>query len=181
MKSCGALPPAQDRRENGKKGGKKMICEEIPVKELMEECLERKGILAEMFGISLEADLDDTEARLWGDRRLLRAALNNLIDVSMRHNRRGGKITLACRRDGKRTSMIVSDNGKGIPYEELCSIRDLFSRVGRPCLEEGEPVPSGLIGLAVVRDVADLHGGRVSVRSLRGEGTSYGFHLPRCG
>ena len=158
-----------------------MKVERIPVRELMDECLELKSILAEKYGIALEADLDDGGASLRGDRGLLRAALNNIIDNSIRHNRQGGKITLGYRCDGTRDSIIVSDTSKGIPYDELCSIRDLFCRVGKPGLDENERFESGLIGLTIVRDVADLHGGRVGVRSLEGEGTTYSFHLPRCG
>jgi signal transduction histidine kinase len=158
-----------------------MKVERIPIRELMDECLELKGILAEKYGISLEADLDDDGAFLRGDRGLLRAALNNIIDNSIRHNRQGGKITVGYRCDGTRESIIVSDTGKGIPYDELCSIRHIFCRAGKPSLDESEHLEAGLIGLTIVRDIADLHGGRVGIRSLEGEGTTYNFHLPRCG
>ena len=158
-----------------------MKVERIPVRELMDECLQVKGIIAEEFGVSLQADLDDPDVCLRGDRRLLRTALSNLIDNAIKHNRPGGKIIIGYHCDNSRESVFVSDTGKGIPYDELCCMRDLFSRAGMSSLNDIENIDGDLIGLTIVKDVADLHGGRVGVRSMEGEGTTFSFHLPRCG
>ena len=158
-----------------------MKVEAIPVGELVEECLRIKGSLAERGGISLEVDIEDPRAFLHGDRRLLMTAVNNLIDNAMRNNRPGGKIVIAYRQDGTRESIMVSDTGKGIPYDELRSIRDMFCWSGMRSIDELEAVDGELIALSIVRDVADLHGGRVGVRSLEGEGSTFSFHLPRRG
>ncbi|MDY6796531.1 MAG: ATP-binding protein [Actinomycetota bacterium] len=158
-----------------------MKVEAIPVRELVEECLRVKGSLAERSGISLEASIEDPRAFLHGDRRLLMTAVNNLIDNAMRNNRSGGKISIAYRHDGTRESIMVSDTGKGIPYDELRSIKDMFCWSGKRSIDELESVEDELIGLSIVRDVADLHGGRVGVRSLEGEGSTFSFHLPRRG
>lgn len=158
-----------------------MRIEDIPVGELIEECVHSRGAALEGCDISLETDLDDPQATLRGDRRLLRAAVANLIDIAARRVRPGGKITIAYDRDSRRESIAVSDDGIGIDYEELRSIRDLFSRSGMRAMDDEYEIEPSLVGLSVVRDVADLHRGRVGVRNLDGEGSIYTLHLPcRC-
>jgi signal transduction histidine kinase len=159
-----------------------MRIEEISVSGLLEECREVKQAAAGKRGLSLEASIDDSEATLHGDRRLLRTAVANLIDTSMRYSRRGGKITIGHRRDTMRESIVVADNGTGVPCEELRGMRDLFGRAGGAGVDETEEMDAGMIGLYIVRDIVDLHGGRVGVRSLEGEGSTFALHIPRrCG
>lgn len=156
-----------------------MLVEEIDVRELVEECLEVKCSVANERDVTLEAELDDPQATMCGDRRLLRAALTNLIEEAIRHNRPGGRVTIAYQSDHNRESIVVADNGTGIPYEELRDIRDLFCRAGVPGTCDVDEIDAGLLGLSIVKDIADLHGGRVGVRSMEGEGSTFTLHLPR--
>jgi signal transduction histidine kinase len=165
--------------EENSKGGERMIREEIRIKELIGECLEVKDMEARERDVILEEDLPDPEATLRGDRRLLRTALNNMIDASMRRNRPGGKVIVGHRRDTLRETIVVSDNGMGIPYEELRSLYELFGRGSMSDPDVIEGMDGRLINLTIVRDVADLHGGRVGVRSVPGEGAAFSMHLPR--
>ncbi|MBN2026021.1 MAG: ATP-binding protein [Actinobacteria bacterium] len=156
-----------------------MLVEEIAVKKLVEECLEAKCAAAREHDISLEAKLNDARATVRGDRRLLRAALTNLVEIAIRHNRPGGKVTIAYHYDPSRESIVVEDNGRGLPYEDLRSIRDLFCRAAVPGMYDVEEIDAELLGFSIVKDIADLHGGRVGVRSLEGEGSTFTLYLPR--
>ncbi len=156
-----------------------MLIEEITVRELVEECLEFKSTAAREHDISLEAELDDPRAIICGDRRLLRAAVTNLIEMAIRHNRPGGKITVGYQSDPCRESIVVADNGRGISYEDLRSIHDLFCRPAVPGMYDVDEIDAGLLGLSVVKDIADLHGGRIGVRSMEGEGSTFILYLPR--
>jgi signal transduction histidine kinase len=156
-----------------------MRIEEISVNGLLEECRGVKDAVAGERGVLLEARTEDPATMLRGDRRLLRAAVTNLIDTAIRYSRPGGKVTIGHCSDTMRESIVVSDNGTGVPYEELRSIRDLFSRAGRAGVDEVDEIDAALLGLSIVRDIADLHGGRVGVRSLEGEGSTFTLHLPR--
>jgi signal transduction histidine kinase len=102
-----------------------------------------------------------------------------MIDASIRRNRPGGKVVVGHRSDTTRETIVVSGSGEGIPYEELRGLQELFSRGSMPDLDEIEGMDNRLIGLNIVRDVADLHGGRVGVRSVPGEGAAFSMHLPR--
>lgn len=156
-----------------------MIVEEIAVRELVEECLDTKAGMAREHKVVLEADLEDPGATLRGDRRLLKAAVANLVDMAIKHNRPGGTVVVGHYRHPERESIVVSDDGRGIPYEELRSIRDLFCRAGTPWPYDAEEIDAELLGFSIVKDIADLHGGRVGVRSVEGEGSTFTLHLPR--
>ena len=157
-----------------------MIREEIQIKELIAECLETKGTEARERDVVLEEDITDPAATLRGDRRLLRTAVNNMIDASIKRNRPGGRVVVGHSRDNVRETIVVSGSGEGIPYEELRSLYDLFSRGSMSDPDAIEDMDSRLVNLTIVRDVADLHGGRVGVRSVPGEGAAFSMHLPRC-
>jgi len=156
-----------------------MIFEDIVVGELIEECLEAKSTAAREHKVALEADIEDVGATLRGDRRLLRAALANLVDVAIRSSRPGGKITINYRTDPSRESIMVVDNGRGLHFDDLRSIRDLFCRAAALGNYEVEEIDPSLMGFCIVKDIADLHGGRVGVRSMEGEGSTFTLHLPR--
>lgn len=156
-----------------------MRIEEIQVDELIKDCIKARGDLLEEYGISFKLDLDDPRAAIRGDRRLLRAALTCLIEDAARRARHGGNITIAHRRDHMRECIAISDDGEGIPYEKLRCALDLFSRSAWPVVEREEEIDRDMMGLAVVRDVVDLHRGRVGVRNEYGEGSTFTLHLPR--
>jgi signal transduction histidine kinase len=157
-----------------------MRTEEIQIRELIEDCIHSRGTMPENSDISLEMDLDDPQAVLRGDRRLLRTAMSNLIHTSIGHAKPGGKVTIGHKRDSMRESIEVSNDGNGIPYEELRSVRDLFSRSSMRTVDDADEIEPALVRLSIVRDVADLHRGRVGVRSMEGCGSTFTLHLPRC-
>jgi len=155
-----------------------MRLEEIAVNDLLAECVRVKERTAMDRGVSLHADTYCPEDFVHGDRRLIRTAVSNLIDLSLRHSRQGGKITLGYHHEPMRGSLVVSDDGAGISFEELRSMFDIVSRPGASVMEGASEVDTDLLRLSIARDVADLHGGRVGVRSLEGEGSTFALHLP---
>lgn len=155
-----------------------MLVEMIEVPGLVGECLEVKGEAARERGVVLEAATLDPQATVRGDRRLLRAAVTNLIETAIRRSRPGARVSVGFHGDPGRGSIVVSDNGRGIAYEELRDIRDLFCSGGAAGMRDIDELDAELLCLSVVKDVADLHGGRVGVRSLEGEGSTFTLHLP---
>lgn len=155
-----------------------MRSEEIHVGDLLTECRGLKEAAAEENGITLHTHHSGDGDFVYGDRKLLRTAMSNLIDVAMAHSRRGGNVTIGYRHDPVRGSMVVSDDGAGIPFEELRSMFDIVSRPGFDDVYEGDGMGADLLRLSIVRDVAELHGGRIGVRSAEGEGSTFTLHLP---
>jgi signal transduction histidine kinase len=93
-------------------------------------------------------------ARLYGDRRLLERSVRNLLDNAVRHAR--GRIWVALRRDASGVLLTVDDDGPGIPLADRERVFERFARLDEArARDQGG---SGL-GLALVRAVAERHGG----------------------
>ncbi len=151
------------------------MLETIPVNQLLEESLAIKSVLAERFGITLETRLEDPCASLHGDRRLLRAALGNLIDDAIRTNRLGSKVLIQQHMSGDGVVISVTSPGDGDLGLDPTSVKEV--------LLEQQAVLDGKgnkpqIGMSLARRIADLHGGRIRVCNTEGEGSTYMLHLP---
>ncbi|NOT35119.1 MAG: HAMP domain-containing protein, partial [Candidatus Eisenbacteria bacterium] len=119
--------------------------------------------------IEVRIEHDGTPSRFWGDRALLRQAIANLVGNAEQAMPGGGTITVRGARSGSGISVVVADEGVGIPADLQARVFDLYFSTRA----EG----SG-IGLAVVQQVIALHGGKVSLRSTPGEGTEIRIELP---
>jgi signal transduction histidine kinase/ActR/RegA family two-component response regulator len=102
--------------------------------------------------------------------------LTNLLNNAAKYTHAGGRIAVICRRDGDQAVVVVRDNGVGIPREMLSRIFDLFA--------QAEPLTArthgGLgIGLTLVKNLVEMHGGTVVARSGgRGAGSEFEVRLP---
>ena len=102
--------------------------------------------------------------------------LSNLLNNAAKYTHAGGRIAVACRREGEHAVVVVRDNGIGIPREMLTRIFDLFA--------QAEPLTArtqgGLgIGLTLVKNLVEMHGGTVVARSAgRGAGSEFEVRLP---
>ena len=113
-----------------------------------------------------------------GDPQRLIQVFSNLLNNASRRSPMGGVVTLATRIDGHQVIVTVADEGPGIAPEVLAGIFDLFAIDTQVPLEE-----SGLgIGLAVVRALAEAHGGSVGAMNAQdGRGSRFVVRLPRVG
>ena len=111
-----------------------------------------------------------------GDSTRLTQALGNVLGNAAKYTDRGGRIELFCARHGTDVEIRVRDNGIGIPAELLPRIFDLFTQVDRTSNYSS----SGLgIGLALVRRIIEMHGGRIIAQSAgAGGGSEFVLHLP---
>jgi signal transduction histidine kinase len=110
---------------------------------------------------------------------LVRRALENLISNALRFTPQGGLVSLRVERCGDIVSMRVSDTGPGIPPDEINHVFDYRFRGESKANTLGQG-SSGL-GLALVRKVAALHDGEVSVRNLEPHGAEFTISLPLAG
>ncbi len=116
-----------------------------------------------------------------GDR--LAQVFTNLVDNALKFTPRGGVITLQAKTlesdnllPGKIMLISVLDTGVGISADDQPNIFDRFYQAD-PARKGGEKHGAGL-GLAIVHEIVQAHGGRISVRSRLGEGTSFDVFLP---
>ena len=119
-----------------------------------------------------------TEAPVQADRDRLTLALDALIENAIDHTEPDGRIELSARRSGEQVVLAVRDWGSGIPAADIGHIFDRFTRVGTG--RSRETGGFGL-GLAVVKAIAEAHGGSVEVRSAVGRGSVFELSLPAAG
>jgi signal transduction histidine kinase/CHASE2 domain-containing sensor protein len=112
------------------------------------------------------------------DADLLARAVSNLVTNAIKYSPAKTEVILETRLSGERGDELkieVADHGYGIPPGDLERIFEKFYRV--PRVEDAD-VPGTGLGLAFVREVAELHGGRITVESELGVGSVFTLHLP---
>ena len=109
------------------------------------------------------------------DRGMMKQVMRILLDNAVKYTPRGGTITMGVRREPGGCTLIMSDNGAGIPQEELPKIFERFYR--SDSARKAESSGHGL-GLSIARIIVIAHGGKLRVRSKVGVGTTFSITLP---
>lgn len=109
-----------------------------------------------------------------GERFLLRQALINLLQNALDFSSPGGEVRFASVMTSERLTFTISDGGPGVPEYALPRVFERFYSLARP----GTAEKSTGIGLALVREIAYLHGGDVTLTNARGGGAEATFWLP---
>ncbi len=151
--------------------------ETVRVAEVARECVAALGTRAAAKRQRLECDLVDgsEHVSVSGDRARLRQVLENLLDNALKFTPTGKAVTVSVSRVGDMARIAVQDEGPGLTPEDYARVFRPFQKLSaRPT--DGE-ISSGL-GLSIVREVVALHGGRVIVESVPGQGATFGLELP---
>ena len=147
-------------------GLQKLTLAPCSIEDLLEQARARFTGPAEEQGIDLQVEVQGPLPRLQADQSQLDRVLDNLIDNALRHTASGGQIRLQARRHGERVIISVEDNGEGIAYGQQGRIFEPFVQVGRKKGGAG-------LGLALCKEIVQLHGGRMGVYSRPGQGTQF--------
>ena len=121
------------------------------------------------FETACAEDVGEVQA----DERRLKQALYNLVSNAVKFTPEGGSIAMTVARDGQEVVMTVSDTGIGIAPEDQARVFNKFER-GHGAHRQ---IGAGL-GLALVKSLIELHGGRVELKSAPGEGTAVTCRIP---
>jgi two-component system phosphate regulon sensor histidine kinase PhoR len=116
---------------------------------------------------------EDLKARF--DSRLMAQALVNLLDNAINYSGEKSEIQISAGLKGQELRISVQDHGIGIPKEHLSRLFERFYRVDKA--RSRELGGTGL-GLAIVKHIAHAHGGRVTVDSIFGKGSTFSLYLP---
>ena len=160
----------------------------VDTAELLLSCLKSQSRAAEFRGHQLVIEQTAGLPAIRADQKALRRVISNLIENAIKYTPDDGHITLAARRGGDEVEISVTDNGRGIPPQDIPILFDKFHR-GRPApvaaggalaaaLPELEEVPRIGLGLYLARNVIEQMGGRISVESEVGCGSTFTLHLP---
>jgi len=125
---------------------------------------------AQARNIELQVDLQD-HLRAWVPPARLEQALVNLIDNAVKYSPEGTRVTLKARQ----TTDDRTPGGRGIEAHHLPRLFERFYRTDRA---RSRQLGGTGLGLSIVKHLAEQSGGRVSVESTLGEGSTFGLHLP---
>lgn len=151
----------------------------VRVCDIVSDAAEPLQVRAAAAGIRLDiGDMNDLE--VLGDRRQLVTALTNLIENAIAYSPSGSKVGIGARRDvdtgGTETvSITVSDEGMGIANADQERVFERFYRVDTA---RSRATGGTGLGLAIVKHVMANHGGRVTLWSKKGVGSTFTLHVP---
>ena len=143
----------------------------------------RIGPVAERRGIAVRIlpATGGAPTRLMADAARLGQALLNLAHNAVKYSRPGGEVRLGWEPSAGRVRFTVADDGIGISEAHQQRIFERFYKVDRSRAQESDDASGGGsagLGLAIVRHIAEAHGGSVGVRSVEGEGSTFWIELP---
>ncbi len=156
------------------KGMVKLNLEAVDVAQMIKRVVYEFEPMLITEGIKMEIDVEKVPHAM-ADPKQLGHVLRNLISNAIKFNRRGGRITINARERGGLVEVCISDTGIGIPDDKLDKIFERFYQIdSSPTRRYGG---TGM-GLAIVKEVVEAHGGEVTVKSKVGEGSTFCFTLP---
>lgn len=148
--------------------------EDVDLSPLAREVLEKHRKAAEMAGVQLTEELEESLAYR-GNPELFTSLLSNLLSNAIKYNHKGGEVLLRGERKKKNLVLEVRDTGIGIPEEEQPRVFERFYKVDKSRALDHDS--SGL-GLAIVKHIVELYDGEIKLESTPGEGTSFRIKLP---
>lgn len=152
----------------------------LDLNELSEALVDDRRRLFSEQGISLRWLPSTEEVIVWADQQLLSQVVANLMTNAMHYTPRGGdvKVKTDTPASERWITLTVEDTGIGIPQEEQ---PQLFTRFFRGSASRQMGNPGTGLGLAICKEIIDRHGGRITVESDAGSGSSFTVWLPRAG
>jgi PAS domain S-box-containing protein len=156
-------------------GNAKLSATTIVFQDLIQRLANKFRPVAEKKRLDFQLQNFNGESRVRGDAETLELAIGHLLNNAVKFTPPGGRITITMSRNRQFLKTSISDTGIGIPLEEHWAIFDRFYRVEHDSseIEKGTGV-----GLFIAKNIIELHGGRIRVRSEVGKGSEFYFTLP---
>jgi signal transduction histidine kinase len=159
-------------------GQARLVIETIDPYAMVRAAMEGVAAAARDAGVAVEASFGAEPLRIAADAGRLQQIIGNLLSNAVKFSSRGKAVRLAAERSGDCFRLVVSDQGKGIAPEFLPRI---FERLGRQDATTPRTHGGLGLGLAVVRQLTELHSGTVRAESAgKGLGATFTLELPLC-
>jgi signal transduction histidine kinase len=149
--------------------------EPIPVGPLIDVCVTRVRPVAERKRIAISVDPAPAELQFNGDRELIEYACYNLLTNAVKYSPQRTEVTVGASKDQGFVRIAVKDQGIGMDQKEVKQIFQKFYRTKKA--EESGEAGTG-IGLSIVQQIVEQHGGQIEVTSQPGAGSCFTLVLP---
>ncbi len=156
-------------------GQLKIVKQEIEPRDAIDRAVYAFQPSASEKGIRLDTNLPEDLPTVEADAERLGQVLRNLLANAITHTPAGGRIEIAATTEDKSVVVSVRDTGVGIPDEDLPFIFERFYRADH---SRARSTGGAGLGLSIVKQLVELHGGRVWAESREGEGSTFYFSLP---
>ena len=152
-------------------GGLKVNVVGVSMRELITHTGQELSPLAHSGAVELDIDAGPETAIVQGDRGHLHRAVVNVVSNAIKFSRPGGVITIRCTLDQGASRILVScqDGGIGIPADEQ---GQLFTRFYRASNAADQAIPGTGLGLVIVKQIVEDHGGELRLTSIEGDGSA---------
>lgn len=151
-----------------------LALERFDARDAVSEAIAMVRLTAEEKGVDLNSFLPADPLAVMADRRALKQITLNLLANAVKFTPAHGSVTATVEAVGPYLEIVVADTGVGIAAEDLRRLGRPFEQAG----DAGQKKQGAGLGLALVRSLAELHGGRLSVDSTLGEGSAFTVRLP---
>ena len=158
-----------DRMESGRMS---IRTTDVDINEVLSDAIARAGSSPT---VEFKADLDPRLPIVVGDRDRLVQVVSNLVNNAVKYSPDGGTVTLSSRSEGGSALVSVTDTGVGIPPDEIGHVFERFRRVRSGAAQS---IPGTGLGLTIVKQIVEMHGGKIWVESAVGHGSAFHFTLP---
>jgi heavy metal sensor kinase len=149
----------------------------LELKPLLQDVIDELYILAEESQLHMTLEAENVPP-VYGDPQWLKQLISNLLDNAIRYTGAGQTITVRLRREEQWASIAVEDTGPGIDDEHLPHLFERFYRIDTARARNSGG--TGL-GLPIVKEIAEAHGGTIAVESAVGKGSTFTLRLPLAG
>lgn len=154
-----------------------LIVEPVDMVDLLGSLEKSMAFLAEKREISLKTQVDSDVPIIIADWEKLRRILENLTSNAIKYTKRGGEVRIEVSTDNEKDGIVINviDNGIGITEENLPYVFEKYTQIDKSSQKRYSG--SGL-GLAVVKELIELHNGTVSVQSSYKSGSTFSVFIP---
>ena len=163
-------------------GETRLAPEALDPDEVIADVVRRMGPVAERHEVEVVPVASESSARAQADPDRLGQALLNLAHNAVKYSRSGGRVRIGWEIVGNRVRFTVGDDGIGVPEAHRSRIFERFYKVDRSrTRDERAPAGGGSagLGLAIVRHIAEAHGGSVGLNSEEGVGSTFWIEVPQ--
>jgi two-component system phosphate regulon sensor histidine kinase PhoR len=168
-------------------GETQLVIESVQPADVVATVVDRIGPVAERAGVRIRQEpvpADDSHVQAAADPARLGQALLNLAHNAVKFSHQGGEIRLGWLVQPTSLRFLVADDGIGVPHPHQARIFERFYKVDRSRARDRGASPelavggSAGLGLAIVRHIAEAHGGSVGMESDEGRGSTFWIDVP---
>lgn len=143
--------------------------------ELLLSVIQKLRPGADEKGVKISAEIPGKPIQLYGDRERIEQVYNHLVTNAIKFTDKGGRVSIIAQEFPREFEVIITDTGIGVAEKDIERIFQKFFKVENP----GTTNTGTGIGLGLIKQIVDLHGGLITVQSEEKKGTTFVVKLPK--